>query len=110
MRLDDAMKAVQKRNFGNTDCSQPMLWALLSKTPVDTFVIYADNETWAGMIQPDQALRQYRERMGTDAKLIVVGMTATEFSIANPNDTGMLDIIGLDIATPGIIAEFSLGL
>lgn len=45
--------------------------------------------------------------MGIDAKLIVVGMTATKFTIANPDDPGMLDIAGFDTAAPGIMSEFA---
>jgi 60 kDa SS-A/Ro ribonucleoprotein len=43
------------------------------------------------------------------AKLIVVGMTSTGFSIANPDDGGMLDVVGLSTDTPKIIADFSAG-
>ena len=84
-----------------------MLDAITHKIPVDVFIIYTDNETWAGAIHPFQALRQYREKMGIPAKLIVVGMTATQFSIADPNDAGMLDVVGFDTATPNLIADFA---
>jgi 60 kDa SS-A/Ro ribonucleoprotein len=36
-------------------------------------------------------------------------MTATQFSIADPNDNGMLDVVGFDTATPQIIADFIRG-
>ena len=53
-----------------------------------------------------QALRAYRERMGIPAKLVVVGMTSNGFSIADPDDAGMLDVVGFDTATPQVISEF----
>ena len=109
-RLDDAIHAVSNLPFGGTDCAQPMLHALANKLQVDTFVIYTDNETWAGHIHPHQALKQYRERTGIDAKLIVVGMTATRFSIADPSDPGMLDVAGFDSAVPTLITDFARGL
>jgi len=84
-----------------------MLWAQEQNWAVDTFIVYTDNETWAGRIHPCQALVEYRRHSGIAAKLIVVGMTATEFSIADPKDAGMLDVVGFDTAAPGIIAEFS---
>jgi hypothetical protein len=62
---------------------------------VDTFVVYIDHETWAGDVPPAQALRAYRDARGIPAKLIVVGMTSTGFSIADPNDAGMRDVVGL---------------
>jgi 60 kDa SS-A/Ro ribonucleoprotein len=84
-----------------------MLYALERRLAIDTFVIYTDNETWAGTIHPDEALRRYRERMGLPSKLVVVGMTSTGFTIADPNDPGMLDVVGFDAAAPAVIADFS---
>jgi 60 kDa SS-A/Ro ribonucleoprotein len=86
-----------------------MRWALERKLPVDVFVVYTDNETWHGKIHPAQALQRYRERMGIPAKLIVVGMIANAFSIADPEDAGMLDVVGFDTATPAVMADFARG-
>jgi 60 kDa SS-A/Ro ribonucleoprotein len=107
MRLDQVVKRVSGLPFGGTDCAQPMLWALARRVEVDTFVIYTDSETWAGNIHPSQALREYRQRTGIPAKLIVVGMLSNGFTIADPNDAGMLDVVGFDTATPSVIGEFS---
>ncbi len=108
-RLDDALRKIDGLSFGPTDCAQPMLYALRNRLEVDTFVIYTDNETWFGNIHPHQALEQYRSQMGIPAKLVVVGMTSTQFSIAKPDDPGMLDVAGFDHAVPNLIAEFSRG-
>ncbi|MFV8750686.1 TROVE domain-containing protein [Nannocystaceae bacterium ST9] len=105
--LDQVVRQLAGIPMGGTDCAQPMLWAHDRKLPVDTFVVYTDSETWHGQIHPHQALQRYRDRMGIPAKLIVVGMTATEFSIANPDDAGMLDVVGFDTAAPAIMAGFS---
>jgi 60 kDa SS-A/Ro ribonucleoprotein len=93
--------------MGGTDCALPMIWALKNKVEVDAFVVYTDSETWHGKIHPVQALREYRDRMGIPAKLIVVGMVANQFSIADPNDAGMLDVVGFDTASPQLIADFA---
>jgi 60 kDa SS-A/Ro ribonucleoprotein len=105
-RLDDVLKTVDKLPFGATDCAQPMLDALKHKIKADVFVIYTDSETWAGTIHPVQALQQYRERMGIPAKLIVVGMVSNGFTIADPDDAGMLDVVGFDTATPAVMSDF----
>ncbi len=105
-RLDDVVKTTSALPMGGTDCALPMIWALKNKIEADVFVVYTDSETWHGKIHPAQALREYRERMGIAAKLIVVGMVANEFTIADPNDAGMLDVIGFDTATPQLIADF----
>jgi 60 kDa SS-A/Ro ribonucleoprotein len=107
--LASAMQKTQDRSFGSTDCAQPMLDALAKKMEVDTFVVYTDSETWAGNIQPVQALKKYRDATGINARLVVVGMTATNFTIADPKDGGMLDVVGFDSAAPNIIADFSRG-
>jgi 60 kDa SS-A/Ro ribonucleoprotein len=106
MRLDQAVKAVSALPFGRTDCALPMLYALEKGLKVDAFVVYTDSETWAGSIHPVQALRRYREWSGIAAKLVVVGMVSNGFSIADPNDAGMLDVVGFDTATPAVIADF----
>lgn len=106
-RLDDAIRSVSDLPFGGTDCALPMLWATANKVKVDTFVIYTDNETWAGSVHPHQALRQYRDWSGIDARLVVVGLTATDFTIADPADPGMLDIAGFDAALPTLLTDFS---
>jgi 60 kDa SS-A/Ro ribonucleoprotein len=108
-RLDDAVKTVSDLPFGGTDCALPMLYAQAHKRKIDTFVIYTDSETWAGDIQPTQALRDYRHASGIDARLVVVGMVSNGFSIADPNDPGMLDVVGFDTATPQLISDFARG-
>jgi 60 kDa SS-A/Ro ribonucleoprotein len=108
-RLDDAVKAVSGLPFGGTDCALPMLYAQAARREIDTFVIYTDSETWAGDIHPVQALRDYRHASGIDARLVVVGMVSNGFSIADPGDPGMLDVVGFDTATPQLIADFARG-
>jgi len=109
MRLDDVIRKTANLSFGGTDCSLPMLYALQNKIDVDAFIVYTDSETWAGRIHPVQALQQYRDRTGIPAKLIVVGMQANDFTIADPNDSGMLDIAGFDTAVPQIMNSFIQG-
>ncbi len=106
MRLDDAVRTVENLPFGGTDCALPMLHALEQGLSVDAFVVYTDSETWAGKIHPAQALREYRRQTGIPAKLVVVGMVSNGFSIADPADGGMLDVVGFDAAAPALIADF----
>lgn len=108
-RLDDVLKVMHKmsRRMGSTDCAMPMRDALAQKLEVDTFVIYTDSETWFGDMHPTVALQLYRDKMGIPSKLIVCGMVANNFTIADPADAGMLDVVGFDTATPQVISEFS---
>jgi 60 kDa SS-A/Ro ribonucleoprotein len=105
-RLDDVVRQIGNLPFGGTDCALPMVEASKHRWPVDAFVVFTDSETWAGNIHPTQALRDYRERMGIAAKLVVVAMTSNGFSIADPDDAGMLDVVGFDTTTPNVLSDF----
>ena len=109
MRLDNVIEAISNIPFGRTDCALPMVYALENKLSVETFVIYTDSETWFGKIHPVQALHEYRDKMGIPARLIVVGMIANQFTIADPTDGGMLDVVGFDSAAPELMSEFARG-
>jgi 60 kDa SS-A/Ro ribonucleoprotein len=108
-RLDDAVRRVSDLPFGGTDCALPMLYAMEKGRTVDAFVIYTDSETWAGGIHPAEALRRYRRATGVAARLIVVAMVANRFTIADPDDPGMLDVVGFDASTPEVISGFARG-
>lgn len=108
-RLDQICKYVGSLPMGGTDCALPMLDAAKHKIPVDVFEIYTDCETWAGEIHPIQALKKYRQKTGIPAKLVVIGMISTAFTIADPKDRGCLDVIGFDTATPNLISDFAYG-
>ena len=110
MRLDQALRQTSFRTVGRTDCAQAIEYARTHKLEVDTFLVITDNETYGGRSHPHEALQRYRRETGIDAKLIVLATTASEFSIADPSDGGMLDIAGFDSAVPQLINEFSRGL
>ena len=107
--VNGALKHLSGRPFSGTDCAQPMLYAMEKGLDFDAFVVYTDNETWHGHVHPTEALRQYRIKSGINARLAVVGMTATSFSIADPSDIGMLDVVGLSADSPQILVQFING-
>ena len=43
------------------------------------------------------------------AKLIVFAFSVSGFTIADPEDPGMLDVAGMDSAVPRLAADFALG-
>jgi len=109
-RLDDVVQSMNGITWGGTDCALPYLYALKEQRPVDLFVTLTDNETWAGDVHPHVALSNYRDRMSRPrAGGVVVGMTATRFSVADPSDPRMLDVVGFDLATPHLISAFGRG-
>lgn len=108
-RLDDVVRATEALDFGGTDCALPMTWAIKNNSDLDAIVVYTDNETWAGRVHPHQELKRYRQKVGHDVKLIVVGMTATNFTIADPTDSSMLDVVGFDSSAPSVMSDFISG-
>lgn len=107
--LATAMRRVERNNWGGTDCSLPITWAMEQNVAVDTFVVITDNDTWAGDIHPFEALKEYRRKTGIDARMAVLGVQATDFTIADPSDAGMLDFCGFDSNAPRVLADFSAG-
>lgn len=110
MRLDQAIRNVSNLPFEGTDCALPMLWAMQNRVEADAFVVLTDNETWAGGVQPSQALKEYRKRFSIPARLAVIGMTATGFTIADPRDPGMMDFVGFSTDVPSVLGDFIQGL
>lgn len=107
MALPDVLQRTMNVNFGGTDCALPMIYAQQHGLKVDVFQVYTDSETWAGRSHPVAALKDYRKKSGLPAKLVVVGMTSTGFTIADPEDPGMLDVVGFDSAAPAVMADFA---
>lgn len=108
-RMDDVLRTTASVGMQRTDCSLPMLYAGQNQLEIDQFVVYTDNETYAGRVHPHQALQAYRDASGIPAKLVVVGVAANDFSIADPDDPGMLDVSGFDSNTPELISAFARG-
>lgn len=106
MRMSEVLKVMNGLPFDSTDCARPILWAMENNVLADVFIIYTDNDTNCGRVHPFKALKDYRKKTGIPAKLIVVGMTATGFSIADPSDAGMMDMVGFDADAPTIISDF----
>ena len=104
--IETAMERADAMDFGRTDCAMPMIHAMAENIEADAFVILTDNETWAGDVHPAEALRDYRRRTGIGAKLLVCGMASNGFSIADPQDGGMLDVVGFDTAVPRLMDDF----
>lgn len=108
-RLDDAVRSVSRLNWSATDCSLPFLLATEMGKKYEAFIVYTDSETFAGRMHPKQALDQYRQRSGINAKSIVCAMVSNGFSIADPNDPGMMDVVGFDTSAPALMSEFVAG-
>lgn len=108
-RLDDVLRYADNLPAGGTDVALPFRWAKAQGRDYDTVITMTDNETWSGDKHPHQALNEYRRHVGHDVRQVVVAMTATDYSVADPNDIHSLDVAGFDSAVPNLIADFSRG-
>lgn len=106
LNITDFVKKTSGIPFGNTDCAQPMIWALEQKVAIDCFIVYTDSETHCGQISATDALKKYRKEMGIEAKMVVIGMTASKFTIADPTDKNSLDVVGFDTGIPNLLSNF----
>ncbi|XP_013419954.1 60 kDa SS-A/Ro ribonucleoprotein [Lingula anatina] len=95
---------------GKTDCALPMLWAKKHQKPYDVFMVFTDSETLPTDVQPKDALAEYRAAVkgGEEARLVVCAMNSQGFTIADPNDARMLDVVGFAPDTPEKIHQFVL--
>lgn len=108
MSLDEATKRAVLNNFGTTNCSLAIEYALKNGIDAGGFIVMTDNECNSGR-HVNLALKEYREKRVSDARLVVVGTTATGFTINDLNDKFGLDVVGFDSATPSLIADFIRG-
>ena len=106
MSLDRVMEAIRSLNFGPTDCSLPALHATAHKMNVDCFIVMTDNETYYGKTHPYAALQKYRSTNLGKGKQIVMGMTSTGFTIADPLDAHSLDVVGFDSGVLPLTQDF----
>jgi len=114
MKLPAVMKKIDNLPFGSTDCAAPFSWAKENKREFDAFCVYTDNETGSGSYwgrsrasaQPAEALKSYRKLTGIPAKMAVIATAANNFSIADPKDSGMIDVCGFDGTIPAMLGDF----
>ena len=106
--LDVVLSAVKRSDWASTDISKGIVQAMKFRRLYDGFVVITDNDVNSG-IKPSTALQQYRNALNIPAKLAVVATQASDISIADPLDKGMLDFCGFDSNGPKILQEFFAG-
>lgn len=107
-RLDDVVRRHPGHGRG-TDVSLPMQWATAQKIGVDGFVLLSDFQTWAGYQHPAQALTEYRQKSGIQARLASIALIANRWQVADPQDSLAFEAVGFDTATPALVSGFIAG-
>lgn len=108
-RLADVVRTMRGLRMGGTDCALPWIYAREAGRQVDVAVTYTDSESWAGETHTTQELDRYRRASGIEARSVVCAMVANKFSVADPNDPGQMDVVGMDASAPRLIADFAAG-
>jgi 60 kDa SS-A/Ro ribonucleoprotein len=109
MRLDAVTAEVKRRVGGGTDLSVPARWLEKERIEVDAIVLLTDSETWAGDEHPAEALASYRRKIGLPVRNVVASLTATGYSVGEPQDPLTLQCAGLDASLPEVIRGFVSG-
>nr|XP_034312764.1 60 kDa SS-A/Ro ribonucleoprotein [Crassostrea gigas] len=108
--LDAVLDKCSKLPCDKTNIAAPIIHAFENKKMYDVFVVFTDSVNEDGSVHPSRALELYRKGSGiTDARLIVCGLASNEFSIADPDDPLMMDIVGFDSNAPTAIHQFVTG-
>lgn len=108
MTLVEATRRAVQNNFGSTNISLAIEYALKNGIDVGGFIVMTDNECNTGR-HVNLALREYRERKVADARLVVVATTSTGYTVNDPNDKFGLDVVGFDPTVPSVVADFIRG-
>lgn len=101
------MRKTKNLPHGGTDTSVAIRHAAENGIPAEVFVIYTDNETWAGEEHTCASLESYRRKTGLPAKLAVVAFTATNRTVRDTRDVNSLDFVGLDASLPQALSAFA---
>lgn len=103
--LNDVLTKTRHMNFGGTDCAVPIRWARQNKVQADAVLVYTDNETWAGPTHAASELQAYRREIGP-LKLGFIAFEATPNAVADPQDAGSMNFVGMDASLPQAINAF----
>ena len=90
-------------DFGSTDASRPFKHALKNKDFYDAIVVLTDNDTY---FSTTEGLEQYRNKVNSNAKLVVVSISGGNFSINDPEDPNGLDVSGFDAGALNYVVDF----
>lgn len=105
LSLDSVLADMRNRRFGSTNPGLLLEYAIREKKRFDAFVVLTDNDVNGGY-HMHGLLETYRRTVNPKAKMIVVGMTANNFSISKPDDILSMDVSGMDAGILNAIEKF----
>ena len=108
MTLETACRRAQLNNFGSTNISLAIEYALQNKLKIGGLIVMTDGEVNQGP-HPTLRLREYREKFVPDTRSVFVGTCANDFTVNDPEDKWGMDVVGFDASAPPVIADFIRG-
>ena len=110
MRLRDAAAAIQMKSFGDTDAAAGIQYAINNRYKIDSFEIITDGQTWAGRVQPSQALRAYRKVVDDpNVRMSMLCTAPYTGTFCDPQDALQRDFVGFSTDTPKVLELFIRG-
>ena len=100
MDLQTVIDKIYAVRPGRTNIPAVLDYAISNRLDVDAFVVLTDNETYMAGHVCEKFVRYGK------GKFITCAMESNGFTVADPNNANMLDIVGFDTATPNMINEF----
>ncbi|XP_064457645.1 RNA-binding protein Ro60-like [Ornithodoros turicata] len=111
MTLADIRARMRETPMGPVSPAVPLRWAQEQRRSYDLFLICTDTQTQPGDTHPAEALKEYRKALHLpQARLVTCAMCSKGFSLAPPDEFGMLDIAGFDVNVLRIVQDFACGL
>ncbi len=108
MTLETACHRAQVNNFGSTNISLAIEYALQNRLKIGGLIVMTDGEVNQGP-HPTLRLREYREKFVPDTRSVFVGTCANDFTVNDPEDKWGMDVVGFDASAPPVIADFIRG-
>lgn len=102
-KIGDVVNA--RINGGGTNCAAPVKNALENKDFYDAIIILTDNETWAGNSHQINVVKEYRNRINKNCKIIEVAMVANPSSCLPADDMNSIRVVGFDSKVIDLISE-----
>lgn len=111
MTLSDITRRMRETPMGPVNMAAPLQWAQEKKRYFDIIIVCTDNQTQPGDVHPAEALKEYRKTFNLpQTRFIVCAMSSQGFSLAPPDEPGMLDIAGCNVKILQVIQDFARGI
>ncbi|XP_034558366.1 60 kDa SS-A/Ro ribonucleoprotein [Notolabrus celidotus] len=105
--LSEATIELVKIPSGSTDCTLPISWATENGKAIDVFIILTNNPLWMFTASPVETLKEHRQNLGVNSKMVMCGLTSIGHAIVDTEDRGLMSICGFDLGALCVIRNLA---